>query len=145
MNADSDWKINLKALEKPRLTLVVIKDDRELFRSQKRGMLPLIDLLETNMNKLVGTTVVDRVVGVAAAKLLLWQHVKPIDTLVASARACDLLRHSGIELNCQEIVPRIVDHKTRQPSQFEAMSIKYDYPEMFYGALREELLIFKAS
>ncbi|MEO0107991.1 MAG: DUF1893 domain-containing protein [candidate division WOR-3 bacterium] len=145
MQLDSDWKINLEALEKRRLSLMVIKDGRELFRSPKSGMLPLIDLLETERDRLVGTTVVDRVVGGAAAKLLLWQHVKRIDALVASRRAKDLLRHSGVEFNYRELVPRLIDPKTGQPNRFETMCVKYDYPQLFYGALREELLIFKAS
>ena len=142
MHSDSDWKINLQALEKQKLTLMVIKDGTLLFSSGKRGITPLVDLLEANMNDLVGTTVVDRVVGVAAAKLLLWQHVQRIDALFATRPAVDLLRHSGIKLNHRTLVPRLVDPKTGRQDHYEAMSIKYDYPELFYRAVREELLIF---
>jgi hypothetical protein len=145
MQADSDWKINLAALEKQKLTLMVIKDGKVLFRSHKRGIHPLVDLLETSKDNLVGTTVVDRTVGIAAAKLLLWQHVQRIDARIASRRAQELMRHSGIELNCGELVAKLVNRETGELDPYETMSIKHDYPERFYRALCEELLIFKTS
>jgi len=142
MHPDSDWKINLKALEKQKLTLMVVKDGEVLFRSSKRGIMPLVDLIEGNMSNLVGTTVVDRVVGLAAAKLLLWQHVRSIDALIATRPAIDLLRPSGINLNSETAVPKLIDPKTQQQDVYETMSIKHDYPELFYEALRGELLVF---
>jgi hypothetical protein len=143
MHDDNDWRINLKALAKQKLTLLVIKDGAELFRSSERSVTPLVDLLEANMDQLTGTTVVDRIVGVATAKLLLWQQVRRIDTEVASLQARELLRHSGVVLNYGKLVPRLVDQKSGQPDRYEVLSIRHDHPELFYRALREELLIFK--
>jgi hypothetical protein len=142
MHPDSDWQTNLKALEKQKLTLMVIKDDTVLFKSNKRGIMPLVDLLENNMNNLVGTTVVDRIVGIAVAKLLLWQHVRNIEAQIATRPAIDLLRPSGIKLSYETAVPKLVDPTTRGQDTWEAMSIKHDYPELFYEALRGELLVF---
>jgi iron complex outermembrane receptor protein len=139
------WKVNLKNLEKQQLTLMVLKDGQTLFTSGKRGIEPLVDLLETNRDMLIGTTVVDRIVGNAASKLLLWQHVQQIDAKIASRRALGILRHSGIRFNYEELVPELLDSHTGQIDRFELMSIKHDYAELFYRALIEELLIFKSK
>lgn len=145
MHDDNEWKVNLRTLAKQKLSLLVIKDGAELFRSTERGILPLVGLLGASQGQLVGTTVVDRVVGVAAAKLLLWQHVRRIDAQTASVQARELLRHSGIVLKCERLVPRLVDQKSGQVDRYEAMSIRHDHPEVFYRALCEELLIFKTG
>ena len=143
MDQDTDWKINLKALDKQRMTLLMIKDDQVLFTSNRHGMEALVELLAANRDNLVGTTVVDRVVGTAAAKLLLWQHVRRIDALVASRRAVELLRHSGVVFNFKELVPELVDRKTGETDRFELMSVKHDYAESFYQILTQDLLTFR--
>jgi len=145
MAQDTDWKVNIKTLEKQRLTLMVLKDGEVLFRSDKPGLMPVVDLLETNMDNLVGTTVVARTVGIALAKLLLWQHVQRIDTVRVTRRAQALLSRSGIKLNCARLTEELIESETGQPDRYEAMCIKHDHPELFYQALREELLIFKPT
>ena len=145
MKQEPDWKVNLRTLEKQKLAVLVQHDGHTLFRSDKPGMEPLVELLESNMNNLVGTTVVARVLGLAAAKLLLWQHVMRIDSMAASRPAEDLLRPSGIAVNVQKSVDRIADPKTHQPCRYESLGVKYDHPEELYHALRSELLIFAAK
>ena len=145
MTQEPNWKINLRTLEKQKLAILVQHDGHMLFRSDKPGMEPLVELLESNMNNMVGTTVVARTLGITAAKLLLWQHVMRIDALVASRLAEDLLRPSGIAVNVQKSVERIVDPKTHQPCRYEALGVKYDHPEELYDVLRSELLIFAAK
>lgn len=142
MSQEPDWKINLRNLEKQKLTLMVVKDGDVLFQSNKSGMEPLVELLESNMNNLVGTTVVARVLGLAAAKLLLWQHVMRIDALAASRPAEDLLRPSGITVNAQVSSPCISEPGKKAPCHFEKLAVKYDHPEEFYHFLRNEALIF---
>jgi len=142
MSQEPDWKTNLRSLEKQKLTLMAIKDGHVLFHSNRPGMEPLVELLESNMNNLVGTTVVARVLGLAAAKLLLWQHVMRIDALAASRPAQDLLRPSGITVNAQVPVPRIHEPGKKLPCRFERLAVKYDHPEEFYHFLRNEVLIF---
>jgi len=142
MSQKPDWKVNLRNLEKQKLTLMVTKDGHELFRSNKPGMEPLVELLESNMDNLVGTTVIARVLGLAAAKLLLWQHVMEIDALVVSRSAQDLLRPSGIVINTLVLAPQISEPRTKRPCRYEALAVKYDHPEELYHALRGELLIF---
>jgi hypothetical protein len=142
MPQELDWKTNLRNLEKQRLSLMVLKDGHVLFRSSKPGMEPLVDLLESNMSNLVGTTVVARSIGISAAKLLLWQHVRRIDALVASRPAEDLLRPSGITVNTRESVDRILDPGQSRPCRYERLGAKHDHPEELYHALRGELLIF---
>ena len=142
MPQELDWKVNLRNLDKQKLTLLVIKDGQVLFQSNKPGMEPLVELLESNMNNLVGTTVIARVLGFAAAKLLLWQHVMRIDAMTASRPAQDLLRPSGIMVNAQVSTPLVCEPGKKLPCRFEKLAVKYDHPEEFYHFLRNEVLIF---
>ena len=52
MDQDTDWRINLKALDKQRVTLMVIKDGQVLFTSGKHGMEALVELMATNPRRI---------------------------------------------------------------------------------------------
>jgi hypothetical protein len=142
MSQEPDWKTNLRSLEKQKLALMVVKDGQVLFQSDKPGLEPLVELLESNMNNLVGATVVARVLGLAAARLLLWQNVMRIDALAVSRPAQDLLRPSGIAVNAEASLPCIPEPGKTVPCRFEKLARKYDHPEEFYHFLRNELLVF---
>lgn len=94
----------------PMTSFIAFLDDREIFRSSKPWLHPLLDLrsfLETNKSE--GTlTTYDRVVGRASALLSAGLGVRKISTRTVSTRAIQVLEHYSIELEAEETVDRIL-------------------------------------
>lgn len=68
----------------------------ELILSEERGIRPMIDWLEADPEILRGASVADKVVGRAAAMLMVYGGVTEVYTNLISIRALELLREYGI-------------------------------------------------
>ena len=73
----------------------------------KRGVADLYELLTTEPSFLNGALIADKVIGKAAAALMILGGVKQIYTHRISSSALALLREAGIEPNFKEEVPFI--------------------------------------
>lgn len=82
-------------------------DTERSFR--ERGVQDLYRLLRQEPELLAGAFVADKVVGKAAAALMILGGVAELYTDVASRPALDLLREAGIPVHCAREVPRIVN------------------------------------
>lgn len=68
----------------------------EITVSEERGIRPMIDWLEADPECLRGASVADKVVGRAAAMLMVYGGVSEVYTNVISVRALELLRENNI-------------------------------------------------
>lgn len=82
-------------------------DTERSFR--ERGVKDLYRLLRQEPELLAGAFVADKVVGKAAAALMLLGGIAELYTDVASRPALDLLRTAGVPVRCTLEVPRIVN------------------------------------
>ena len=94
-----------KILEAEELTLVVIKD-KTVYKSVERGVVPLLDFIDKNV-ELDGFCVADKVVGAGAAFLYILLGVDEIYAKVISARAEELLKSNGISVTFGMLVNEI--------------------------------------
>ncbi len=83
------------------------RNEERVFR--ERGVLDLYRLLVGEPEFLAGAFVADKVVGKAAAALMILGGVGELYADVASRPALDLLRSAGIPVRCTLEVPRIVN------------------------------------
>ena len=84
----------------------VFCSDETILTDKRRGVRPLLDLLDSNAN-VAGFSVADKVVGKAAAFLYCLLAVKEIYARVISKPALDVLKEAGIETTYKELVPAI--------------------------------------
>ena len=84
----------------------VFCSDETILTDKRRGVRPLLDLLDSNAN-VAGFSVADKVVGKAAAFLYCLLDVKEIYARVISQPALDVLKDAGIETTYEELVPAI--------------------------------------
>ena len=94
-----------KILEDEELTLVIIKDTT-VYKSVERGVLPLLDFIDKNV-ELDGFCVADKVVGAGAAFLYILLGVDEIYAKVISTRAEELLKSNGISVTFGMLVNEI--------------------------------------
>ncbi|NOX45316.1 MAG: DUF1893 domain-containing protein [Caldiserica bacterium] len=120
------------------LSLLVEKGGRELFSSREGGLRPLLAAVERLGEAMAGARVIDKVVGGAAAKVLIYVGVAEVFAAVASRSAIRALRAAGIPLAALRVVERIRG-RTGDPCPFEALADENPDPVAFFRALRHRL------
>ena len=92
------------------LTLVLYNGQGEIITSSKRGVAPLLELIDYSKD-LSGFHAVDRVVGSASAFLYCILRVKSVHALVASEGAVKILSEHNILLDYQTLTNYIINRE----------------------------------
>ena len=85
---------------------VICKGD-EIHTFTQRGVADLYDLIKTNPDLLYAASVADKVIGKAAASLMIIGNVKEIYADIISQAAIDILSDTNIKLSYKEKIPFI--------------------------------------
>ena len=78
-----------------------------VFTSKEPGVKPVLQLLDNNKALLVNASIADRVIGRAAALLMVLGGVKEVYGKVMSRSGYDALKQHGIRANFDELVANI--------------------------------------
>src|SRR3972149_6633746 len=95
-----EWRLSqiLGELEKSGLSLMVYRGDRIIFSSDGKGIMPLLDAVDKiGRQGLRGTLVADKIVGRAAALLILYIHASEAHASVISAGAKEGFEKHGMK------------------------------------------------
>lgn len=84
----------------------VLCGDQVILTDKRRGVRPLLDLLENNTD-VTGFSAADKVVGKAAAFLYCLLKIESLYARVISQPALEVLRNAGIETEFDQLVPAI--------------------------------------
>ena len=90
-------------------TLIVIRDEKQLHFSTERGMKPLLDIIDKDVELLNGSIVGDRIVGRAAAFLCIYGKARAVYASSMSDEAIELFEKYDILPTWQDAVPYIVE------------------------------------
>jgi hypothetical protein len=90
----------------PKLTCIILENDKIIFTSTKRGVQPIIDFYN-EAKSYSNITIVDRIIGKGAMMLALLVNAQLIYTPVISQDALELANHHGLKCNYSEVVPFI--------------------------------------
>ena len=96
----------LKSHEKNTLAVVNRGESRVFTR---RGVAPLLELLNSEPNVLRGASVADKVTGAATAFMLVYGGAKRLHTGVISRRAAKILSEYSIEFTADTVVENIIN------------------------------------
>ena len=116
-------------------TLWVYSGERLLFTSAKDGLLPLLDYIDEFAPCEEGVTVFDRVVGNAAALLLVKAACRRVYSSLGSELAARTLSNHAIEYHFSETVPYIRDASRRGMCPMERLSLNKS-PDEFYQVVK---------
>ena len=106
--------------------------------SQLRGVLPLVELLDTGMD-FSGYSAADKVVGKATAFLYCLMDVAAVYTPVISQAALEVLQGHGIHAEYDLCVPAIFNHRRDGFCPMETATKNIDNPEEALAAIRKTL------
>ena len=116
----------------------VLCGDGPTYQSQRRGVAPLLELLDSGRN-VADFSAADRVVGKATAFLYCLLGVKRIYAGVMSEPAARVLQEAGIEHSWGKLVPGIRNRQNDGPCPMEYATRDCVAPEEALVAIRETL------
>lgn len=117
----------------------VCRKGRQIRTSDKRGVAPILDLLEGQDDFLEGSQVVDKVIGRAAAFLLIKGGVKVLYTEVISEHALEVLKkHGGMEVHYGRKLPFIENRTKDGMCPMEQATLECSDPEEAYRAVKKK-------
>jgi len=125
-----------KILREENLSLVIVKGAKVLFKSGSSGISGLLQAIENLNEKLHKSSVADRVIGRAAALLLVYFHAEEVYGATVSREGLRVLKEGGIPLEHGNIVSRILDREGKDICPFERFSLAISSPEEAYEKLR---------
>ena len=112
-------------------SLQVYKGDALIYASREKMLLPLIKYIETYAAKYRQVIIFDKIVGNAAALLLVLADCRQVYSPLASESALKTLDKHGIVYQINRIVPCIEKPGTGKICPMEKMSLDKT-PEAFY-------------
>lgn len=118
-------------------TIVIYKSDASVIVSNDRGVAPLMKLLKENKSQLKDSIVVDKVIGKAAALLMVYAEVKEVYTPVISSPALKFFKNNNIIIHYDKEVERIINRKGDGLCPMESLCLEIENPEEAYFRILE--------
>lgn len=119
---------------------VLIKDNQIIYSSDKSGLRPLLDCIKKYQSQFQNCTLYDKVVGLAAARLIVYSKmISLVITQVSSKSAQELLVKNNIKIKTQNIVENILtkDKSFICPMELKAQII--DDNNLFFLQIKNKL------
>ncbi len=104
----TDIQRAISLIKKENATLVAVNKD-EIYISHERGVAPILNKIDENPQFFCGASVADKVIGKAAAMLLVKYGVKEIHATLVSERALDYLKGKPTKITYDTAVDHIIN------------------------------------
>lgn len=134
-----NWDEAEELLDRPETTFAAVSRDGREHVSDRRGIAPVLELLDRDPGFLQGAAVADKVVGKAAALLFVRGGVEGVYARTLSEKAAAVLQAHGLRVACLEKVPYIVNRAGDGMCPMERCVWEIDDPLMAEAALRQRL------
>ena len=118
---------------------IAVVSNGEVFTSQERGVKPLLHLLTEKKGFLKGASVADKVVGKAAALLMVLGEIKEVHTLIISEPAIKVFEEYNILCFYDKKVDRIINRTGDGLCPMESLCLDIDDPQEAYIRIIEKI------
>ena len=118
---------------------IAVVSNGEVFTSQERGVKPLLHLLTEKKGFLKGASVADKVIGKAAALLMVLGEIKEVHTLIISEPAIKVFEKYNIPCYYDKKVERIVNRTGDGLCPMETLCLDVDNPMDAFTKIKEKI------
>ena len=118
---------------------IAVVSNGEVFTSQERGVKPLLHLLSEKKGFLKGSSVADKVIGKAAALLMVLGEIKEVHTLIISEPAIKVFEKYNIPCFYDKKVERIVNRTGDGLCPMETLCLDVDEPQEAFTKIKEKV------
>ena len=120
-------------------SIVILKKDASIVTSDDRGVSPLIKLLKEDKLQLQDSIIADKVVGKAAALLMIFGGVKEVYTPIISKPAIKVFNINNVKINYDIEVDRIINRKGDGLCPMETLCLDIDNPKEAFERLSNKI------
>lgn len=128
-----------KALQQNHVTFVAVSKNGGCVTSEQKGIAPMMQILEQKADFLAGAAVADKVIGKAAAFLLIKGHVKAVYAEIISQHALDILQKTDIAITYQKAVPYIINRNQNGMCPMEETVLSMHDAEQAFVVLQQKV------
>lgn len=121
-----------------KFTLLVEKNGGIIFSSSKKGIVPLLELLDKNPD-LKGAAAIDKIVGKAAALLYSLTEISEVNAGTMSVAACEILGNNNIRYTFECLTNKIINRRGDGLCPMEQAVKDIDSPEAALEAVKKKL------
>ena len=129
----------LEALKETGNSLMIYRNGQLIFQSANKGIRPHLEAIDQFGEDLHGTVMVDKIVGRAAALLILYSRAAEAHASIISAQGKRVLEAHGLRFIYEYEVDHIKMQDGRIFCPFEAMVQGFTDPEEAYCAIVEKM------
>ncbi|MEM1606862.1 MAG: DUF1893 domain-containing protein [Candidatus Bathyarchaeia archaeon] len=134
-----------RELKKKNLALVIVKDGSVIYKSSLKGLLGLIEAIDSLGDLIFSSSVADKIVGRAAALLLAYFHAKEVYADILSVRGFNTLMKYDVRVEYDKLVPEIMDRCGHDICPFERLSLTIESPSEAYVKIKKYVESLKTS
>lgn len=127
----SRGSLNLQNFARGPWSIIITRKNQALFRSNMNGLSPLLQAISQLGSELDRSDIYDKVIGRAAAFLIVTTGIRRVFTPVISQPALEILRRQRRIVRYQKRVDRILDREQKNLCPMERLSLDADSPEQF--------------
>jgi hypothetical protein len=135
----------LRKLETTGNCLMIYASGELIFQSKSKGIRPHLEAIDELGEKLHGTLMVDKIVGRAAALLILYSRASDVQAQVLSEPGKQVFDEYKLNYNYVDLVPHIKQEDGRIYCPFERMVQGISDPEEAYYAIIEKMASLSSS
>jgi len=137
---------SLDRLDEQGASLLVLREERILFRSDGRGVGPLLRAMdELADERLADTVVIDRIVGKAAAALIVCMGAGAVAAGTLSHGAAEVLERHRVPFVALHHVARILNRSGDASCPFESAVEAIDDPSEAHRCIRDRMASLKSE
>ena len=130
----------IEQMKAERLNLIILKNGERLYQSQREGMLPLYQAIHSlGIIQLRDTTIVDKIVGKAAALLISYIQAQTVYCSTLSVRGKSVLENHGITFRYEDLAPEIINRYGTDICPFEKAVLDVVNPQIGYLRIQAKL------
>ena len=133
---NKDLDIAQLRLKNEDLSLVIVKNEKVIFKTKKPGINGLLQAIETLDKNLVKSSVADKIVGVAAAMLCVYTGISSVFAITISGPGIKVLKDNKIAYLFENKVSNILNRNKTDVCPFEKQAIASINSEEAYVKLK---------
>lgn len=123
----------IEELERKCLSLLVYRGEGVIYSSSERGVIPLLRAVDLiGLEGLRGSIVADRIIGKAAALLIIYFKASEAHAVLISSPAREVFLKRGLKHSYRREAPQILNHDGSDICSFEKLVMDIDEPEEAY-------------
>lgn len=120
----NNLKLAKSTLFENEYSIVVVKENEIVYKSESKGLQSLISLYKNDVNTLENSSIADKVIGRAAALILVDSNIKEVYADLISQNAIEILDKSNIPYEYKAQVKEIRNRDNTRMCPMEELSLK---------------------